>query len=87
MIAASKDPVIRSHDSPRSIGGEADDAAILAVAQSGGGHGIFAVHFYQDYIRCTTVERVVDAIDYVIRLAGSEHVALGGDYFPEARRT
>ena len=56
---------------------------ILAVTQSGGAHGVFAIHFYAGYIHPPTVDRVVDAIDYVVRLASIDHVALGGDYFPE----
>jgi len=83
VIALSEDPVIVSHDTPSTIGGEASDALIQAVAASGGGHGVFAIHFINGYVTPPTVARVAYAIDYVRDLVGIEHVALGGDYFPE----
>lgn len=89
-IQLTRGPVIRSHDTPSSlgIGGESTDAMIVAVANSGGGHGVFALHFYEDYLggpASTNINTLVNAIDYVVNLVGVDHVALGGDYFPENR--
>jgi microsomal dipeptidase-like Zn-dependent dipeptidase len=89
-------PLVRSHDTPASFGGESTDPVILDVARSGGGKGVFAVHFYQDYYGKVvppggrpTVNQAVAAIRYVVNVldahgfAGIDHVAIGADYFAE----
>jgi membrane dipeptidase len=85
ITAASSDPIIRSHDVPNVFGGESSDAAILAVTGSGGGHGVFALHFYDGYLggASATLDTLVNAIVHTVNVAGIDHVALGGDYFPE----
>jgi membrane dipeptidase len=85
ILAAVQWPVIRSHDTPSVFGGESTDDMIRAVANSGGGFGIFALHFNDGYLGgpTATVQTLVNAIDYVVNLVGIDHVALGGDYFPE----
>lgn len=89
VIAASSDPIVRSHASPYGLfgqnGGDCDDAMLSAIAASGGGRGVFALHFYDGYLGGggATADSLVAGIDYAVQRIGVDHVALGGDYFPE----
>ena len=56
-----------------------------AIAKNG---GAICLHFYQGYIRPhhgsrSTVEDLVDNMDYIKKLVGVNYIALGTDYFPE----
>lgn len=91
-LNASRAPIIVSHDAPKALGGgELPDELIQAVARSGGGHGIFAVHSVTpDYIvhrgnkkELATIEDMVIAIDHVVELVGIEHVAIGADFLQD----
>jgi membrane dipeptidase len=57
------------------------DEEIIAIAGTGGVTGIFAmpwfVHEDPDH---TTIEHVLDHIEYVIRLVGVDHVGIGTDW-------
>lgn len=89
VIAASSDPIVRSHASPLGFfgqnGGDSDDAMLGAIAASGGGRGVFALHFYDGYLggSSATADSLVAGIEYAVQQIGIDHVALGGDYFPE----
>src|SRR5690606_30660940 len=64
------------HDVPRNL----SDAAIDAVAATGGVIGlIFAPIFLAGRLRATT-EGLLDHLDYIVGRVGVEHVALGSDY-------
>jgi len=87
IIVRSTAPVISSHDVPNSIGnGDMNDQQVIAVANSGGGRGVYALHgvdvFFPDGA-ASDVESVVDVIDYLDNLIGIDHIALGPDWFPE----
>lgn len=82
--AASKAPVIASHTGVEAIYPHMrckSDEEIRAIAATGGVIGIFAmpwfVHEDPDH---TTIEHVLDHIEYVIRLVGVEHVGIGTDW-------
>jgi microsomal dipeptidase-like Zn-dependent dipeptidase len=86
IVDRSSAPVIRSHDTPiaSGVGGEATDELIASVVGSGGGHGVFALHFYSDYYSGEpSLDRLVRAARHVIDRFGINHVALGADFFPE----
>jgi membrane dipeptidase len=96
VIAATKAPLIISHEAPRHqatgmIGDPATDDLIQAIVGSGGGHGVFAMHFVtpgyitnkQDPQAPATMDDLVADIAYVVNLVGIDHVALGGDWFNE----
>jgi membrane dipeptidase len=96
VIATTKVPLIISHEAPRHqaagmIGGPATDDLIQAIVGSGGGHGVFAMHFVTpDYITnkrnpqaIATIDDLIVDIEYVVNLVGIDHVALGGDWFTE----
>jgi membrane dipeptidase len=66
------------------VGGEASDELIASVVESGGGHGVFALHFYSDYYSGDpSLDRLVLAARHLIDRFGIDHVALGADFLPE----
>ena len=73
-------PVIATHSNARALAGQPrnlSDAAIRAIARSGGVIGVTAVHGLIAPGRSATVEHLVRQISYLVRVAGPEHVALG----------
>ncbi len=92
-LKESDAPVIVSHDSPGTIGGgECNDDMIRGIAESGGGYGVYALHFVTpiyifnqtDRNLLATADDLATYIDYVVRLVGIDHVALGADWFDES---
>jgi ankyrin repeat protein/microsomal dipeptidase-like Zn-dependent dipeptidase/predicted choloylglycine hydrolase len=85
-------PFIISHNAPRAMGaGELSDDTIKALAASGNGNGVLALHFVSpDYIvnqknrnLPATIKDFVKTLDYVVKLVGIDHVAVGADFFQE----
>lgn len=86
VISESSDPVIISHETPSASGGFASNSTLQAIAASGGGHGVIALHFYSSYYNGSLDRaKLLDAIDQLKGMSGVgvDHIALGGDYFPE----
>jgi membrane dipeptidase len=86
VINESSDPVIISHETPSASGGFASNSTLQAIAASGSGHGVIALHFYSSYYNgALDRAKLFDAIDQLKGLSGVgvDHIALGGDYFPE----
>jgi membrane dipeptidase len=92
-ISATVDPIIVSHCAVKAVSGadvsggtdHLNDNTIRAIAKNG---GVICLHFYQGYIRPqrgtrSSVEDLADHADYIRRLVGIDHVALGVDFFPE----
>ena len=82
VIERSSKPVIFSHSNPRALWDHArniSDEAILACAAKGGVIGINGVGIFlgDNDTRSQTVAR---NMDYVAKLAGIDHVAIGLDY-------
>ncbi len=80
----SSQPILISHtaaralvDNPRS----ATDEQITAVATRGGVIGITPLSALMRVEGAPTIEDYIDHFDYVIKLAGPDHVALGTDMF------
>ncbi len=75
-MEASKKPLIVSHGTGRELGGK----RLKALVSSG---SVVGLHFYTSYLGARpNVVQVVDAVDYLVRHAGPEHVGLGVDFFP-----
>ncbi|CAH1196932.1 hypothetical protein PAECIP111892_02374 [Paenibacillus auburnensis] len=80
----SRTPVIASHTGAEAVYHHMrckSDEEIIAIADTGGVIGIFAmpwfVHEDPDH---TTIDHVLDHMEYVIRLVGVDHVGIGTDW-------
>ena len=76
----SQAPVIFSHSNPNGLRQHArniSDEQIRACAQSG---GVIGINGIGDFLGGTSSELIVQNIEYVMNLAGPEHVGLGLDY-------
>ena len=76
----STQPVIFSHSNPKGLREHArniSDEQLKACANTGGVVGINGIG---DFLGGTSSELVVENIEYVMNLVGSEHVGIGLDY-------
>lgn len=82
--AYSTTPVIASHTGVEAIYPHMrckSDEEIIAIAKTGGVIGIFAMPwFVHEDPKHTTIDHVLDHIEYVIRLVGVDHVGIGTDW-------
>lgn len=82
-FAVSGKPVLITHSNARALAGGhircKSDEAIRAVGQAGSVMGITGVRNFVRAEDPTTVEHVVDHIDYVANMIGIEHVGIGSD--------
>jgi membrane dipeptidase len=83
VLETSSRPVIASHSNARAIRDHPrnlSDDLIRAVAASGGVVGMVAVAGYiaEEH---ATVARWVDHLDHVVALVGTDHVAIGCDFY------
>lgn len=82
-LAAAKKPVLFTHANARAlVPGHLrckTDEAIQKMAKTGGVMGISFIRFMVRGQEPVTVEHVLDHVDYVAKLAGVEHVAIGSD--------
>ena len=76
-------PVVASHTSAAALY-EVDraksDEELLAIAQTGGVIGIYAVPFFLSPDSAPTIEAMLDHVDYVVGLVGVDHVGIGTDW-------
>jgi membrane dipeptidase len=73
-------PVIFSHSNPNGLWQHArniSDEQIRACAQTG---GVIGINGIGDFLGSTSSELIVQNLEYVMNLAGPEHVGLGLDY-------
>jgi membrane dipeptidase len=81
--AASTAPVVATHTSAKALfdcDRAKTDEELAAIAGTGGVIGIYAVPFFLTADTRSSVELVLDQIDYVAGLVGWEHVGLGTDW-------
>jgi membrane dipeptidase len=82
-LAAATRPVIFTHATARAlVPGHLrckTDEAILKMAKTGGVMGVAMIRFMVRATEPVTIEHVLDHVDYVAKLAGVEHVAIGSD--------
>ena len=82
-LEAANKPVIFTHATARAlVPGHLrckTDEAIRRMANSGGVMGIAMIRFMVRDSEPVTIEHVLDHVDYVAKLVGVEHVAIGSD--------
>jgi membrane dipeptidase len=81
--AISTAPVIASHTSASEVyrvDRAKSDEELRAIAGTGGIIGVYAVPFFLGAGGGVTIEAMLDHIDYIARLVGSEHVGIGTDW-------
>ncbi len=82
-LAAAKKPVLFTHATARAlVPGHLrckTDEAIQKMAATGGVMGIAMIRFMVRGSEPVTMEHVLDHVDYVAKLVGLEHVAIGSD--------
>ncbi len=84
VLAASKQPIIASHSNARALCDHIrnlTDAQIEAVAAGG---GLIAATFVNAFLHTpwqdATIEHLLDHIDYLLKVAGPDHVMVGSDF-------
>jgi len=88
MIEESKSPIIATHSSVKALSPHArnlDDEQIRAIAEQGGTIGINFSNMFlrpdmQREATDTDIEVIVAHFDYVVNLAGDQHVSFGTDF-------
>jgi membrane dipeptidase len=82
-LNAAKKPVVFSHATARALVPGAlrckTDEAIRGMAKTGGVMGINYIRFMDRGEEPVTIEHVLDHFDYVAKLVGVEHLAVGSD--------
>lgn len=79
----SQSPVTANHTLARSVHAHArgkSDAALQAIARTGGVIGVVGVPFFLTDAEAASIEHMLDHIDHIVGLVGWEHVALGTDW-------
>jgi membrane dipeptidase len=79
----SSKPVTANHSAARSVFSHArnkSNEALRAIAGTGGVIGVVAVPFFLSNEDSPTIERMLDHMDYIASLVGSQHVAIGTDW-------
>ncbi|MEW6044882.1 MAG: dipeptidase [Bacillota bacterium] len=83
VLELSRHPVIASHSNARALCDHVrnlTDAQIRALAQKG---GVMGINFFPGFLVAEGPARLSDVvrhIDYVVQLAGPDHVGLGSDF-------
>ncbi len=83
-ISVSAKPVIISHANPKGAfdcARNIDDVQIRAVRDKGGVIGVVGFSHFLGTEARPTLDRYVDHMDYLVNVAGVEHVCIGLDYF------
>jgi len=83
ILTVTKNPIIATHSGARALRNHYRnlyDDQIRAIANSG---GVVGVVFYPPFLSSSgsaDISRVVDHIDYIVKLVGIDFVALGSDF-------
>lgn len=82
VLSLTKNPIIASHSGARALRNHYRnlyDYQIKDIASSG---GVIGVVFYPPFLSAgnTNITTVVNHIDYIVKVAGIDHVAIGSDF-------
>jgi len=84
VLEVSSAPIVASHSnaralcpSPRNL----TDQQLVALAENGGVVGVtFVPAFISERIEDASLDRLLDHVDHIVKIAGVEHVGLGSDF-------
>ena len=82
VIAYSSSPVVFSHSNPSSLNPHhrnISDAIIRMCADKGGVIGLNGINLFLKN-KSISIDNFIDHLDYLIQLAGEDHIGLGFDY-------
>lgn len=85
MIDMSKNPCVFTHSNPKSVRDNARNISDTQIRNCTARDGVIGLPVYSDFVADTTEGRQptlddwVKCVDYVVDLAGIDHVALGSD--------
>ena len=84
VLDLSRQPVIASHSNARALCDHArnlTDDQLVALAKKGGVVGVtFVPQFITAHRGTASLEKLLDHVDHIVRVAGVDHVGLGSDF-------
>jgi membrane dipeptidase len=89
VLAIAERPVVASHSNARALCPHLrnlPDEAIAGIAATG---GLIGVCPYPGFIDATnpSLSRLLDHVDYLVRLVGEDHIAIGADFIDYMQET
>lgn len=81
-LAIAERPIVASHSNARALCGHLrnlPDEALVGIARSGGLVGVCPYPGFIDSER-PSLSRLLDHVDYLMRLVGEDHIAIGADF-------
>lgn len=80
VLGATRGPIVATHSNAAGLTPHArnlTDDQLRAIAQRG---GVVGVNFYPPFTGGPSLVRVLDHIDYMVKVMGVDHVGLGSDF-------
>ena len=80
----SKNPVITSHSNAKTICNNVRNLSNDQIKAIGNKNGVIGINFVGQFIdndpKNTSIDRLIDHVDYIVDLIGIDHVGLGPDF-------
>lgn len=80
VLAASRGPLMATHSNAAGLTPQPRNLADEQLRAIAAREGVVGVNFYPPFTGGPSLERVLDHIDYLVKVMGVDHVALGSDF-------